>query len=128
MHLEVSFKNLRPRDEVKTRAQALFTKLEKFLDSASEASLLVNVEHGKAIIELVVRTAGETHLVTEEDDELRAAIDRTFHTMEVRLRRSKEKRIGRHRKGAPESDGFATDEVPPGMAAASAEGEASVPE
>jgi ribosome-associated translation inhibitor RaiA len=113
MHLEVSFKNLRPRDEVKTRAQALYSKLEKFLDPASEASLLVNVEHGKAILELVVRTAGETHLVTEEDDELRAALDRTFHTMEVRLRRSKEKRLsGRHRNSAPPTDGFAADDAP----------------
>jgi ribosomal subunit interface protein len=112
MHLEVSFKNLRPRDEIKARAQALFAKLEKFLDTASEATLLVNVEHGKAIMELVVRAGGETHLVTEEDDELRTALDRTFHTMEVRLRRAKEKRIGRHRKGAPDSDGFVADDAP----------------
>jgi len=128
MHLEVSFKNLRPRDEIKTRAQALYTKLEKFLDPASEATLLVNVEHGKAILELVIRTAGETHLVTEEDAELRAALDRTFHTMEVRLRRSKEKRVDRHRKGAPAEDGFATDEVPAGFSEAAADGEAGVPE
>jgi len=110
MHLEVSFKNLRPRDEVKTRAQALYSKLERFLDPASEATLLVNVEHGKAILELVVRTGGETHLVTEEDDELRTALDRSFHTMEDRLRRSKEKRLGRHRRSVPPEDGFASDD------------------
>jgi ribosomal subunit interface protein len=110
MHLEVSFKNLRPRDEIKTRAQALFAKLEKFLDAASESTLLVNVEHGKAILELVVRTGGETHLVTEEDDELRTALDRTFHTMEVRLRRAKEKRQGRRSKSVPPEDGFAVDD------------------
>lgn len=111
MHLEVSFKNLRPREEVKTRAQALYAKLEKFLDAASESSLLVNVEHGKAILELVVRTGGETHLVSEEDDELRAALDRTFHTMEVRLRRAKEKKLGRRTKSTPPPDGFAGDDA-----------------
>ena len=111
MHLEVSFKNLRPREEIRTRAQALYGKLERFLDPAAEGTLLVNVEHGKAILELVVRTGGETHLVTEEDDDLRTALDRTFHTMEVRLGRSKEKRVGRNRKSVPPEDGFVTDEV-----------------
>lgn len=110
MHLEVSFKNLRPRDEIRNRAQALYAKLERFLDPAAEATLLVNVEHGKAILELVVRTQGATHTVVEEDDELRAALDRTFHTMEIRLGRHKEKRVGRNRKSAPPEDGFATNE------------------
>ena len=54
--------------------------------------------------------SGETHLVTEEDDELRTALDRTFHTMEVRLRRAKEKRIGRRSKSVPPADGFAPDD------------------
>ena len=107
MHLEVSFRNLRPRDEVRVRALALFEKLERFLDSASEGSLVVAVEHDKAIMELVVRAAGETYTVTEEDDELRTALDRAFHTMEVALRRSKEKRLDRSRKSLPPEDGFA---------------------
>jgi ribosome-associated translation inhibitor RaiA len=106
MHLEVSFKNLRPRDEVRMRAQALFGKLERFLEPASTGTLLVNVEHGNAILELVVRAAGETHTVSESHSELRAALDKTFHTMEVRLRRAKERRLDRHRGGGPEVDGF----------------------
>lgn len=108
MHLEVSFRNLRARDEIKVRAQALYEKLERFLDSASEGSLVVAVEHDKAIMELVVRSGGEVHTVNEEDDELRTALDRAFHTMEVRLRRSKEKRQDRTRKSVPPEDGFAT--------------------
>jgi len=108
MHLEVSFRNLRARDEVKARAQALFEKLERFLDAASESNLVVAVEHGKAIMELVIRTGGEIHTVTEEDDELRTALDKVFHTMEVALRRSKERKLDRSRKSTPPADGFAS--------------------
>ncbi|MEZ4236545.1 MAG: HPF/RaiA family ribosome-associated protein [Myxococcota bacterium] len=106
MHLEVSFRNLRPRDEIKARAQALYDKMEKFLDPAAEAQLVVTVEHGNAILELVVRTNGEVHTVTEEDGELRPCLDRVFHTMEVRLRRSKERRLEHRRSVPPGEDGL----------------------
>lgn len=110
MHLEVSFRNLRARDEIKQRAQALYEKLERFLDAAAESQLVVAVEHGNAIMELVVRAGGEVHTVTEEDADLRSALDKVFHTMEVRLRRSKERRIDRGRKSVPPGDGFAPTE------------------
>lgn len=110
MHLEVSFRNLRARDEIKLRAQTLYDKLERFLDPAAEGQLVVTVEHGNAILELVVRTGGEVHTVTEEDTDLRSALDKVFHTMEVRLRRSKERRLDRTRKSVPPDDGFAPTE------------------
>lgn len=106
MHLEVTFRNLQPRDEIRSRAHALFAKLERFLDASSEGRLLVNVEHGQAILELVIHAHGSTHTTREEDEELRTALDKVFHTMEVRLRRSKEKRIDRGRRSAPAADGF----------------------
>jgi ribosomal subunit interface protein len=110
MHLEVSFRNLRPRDEVKARAQALYAKLERFLDASTESTLVVAVEHGKAIMELVIHAAGEVHTVKEEDDELRPTLDKVFHTMEVRLRRSKERRQDRARHTIPPEDGFVPTE------------------
>ena len=73
MHLEVTFKNLRPRDEVRQRAAALFGKLERFLDPASAGQLVVAVEHGQAEIELVLRAGGEIHTVSETHAELRTA-------------------------------------------------------
>lgn len=106
MHLEVTFKNLRARDEVRARAVALYEKLERFLDPHSDGSLVVSVEHGKALMELVVRAMGETHTVTEEHEELRTALDKAFHTMEVRLRRAKERRVDRSQGAGPQEDGF----------------------
>jgi ribosomal subunit interface protein len=105
MHLEVTFKNLKPREEVKKRAQALYKKLERFLDSASEGVLVLDVEHGQAILELVVTVKGEVHKAVEEDPELRAALDKVFHTMEIQLRRGKERRLAGRRE-VEEQDGF----------------------
>jgi ribosomal subunit interface protein len=109
MHLEVTFKNLRPRDEIRERAEALYAKLERFLEPAAQGTLVVAVEHAKAVVELVVTSHGETHTVIEEKGDLRTAIDMTFHTMDLRLRRAKERRADHHRAEAPEADGFAPE-------------------
>jgi ribosome-associated translation inhibitor RaiA len=107
MHLEVTFKNLRPRDEIRDRAEVLYAKLERFLEPASQATLVVAVEHGQAVLELVVTSHGETHTVVEEEGELRVALDKLFHTMDLRLRRAKERRADHHRAESPPNDGFA---------------------
>jgi ribosomal subunit interface protein len=106
MHLEVTFRNLSPREEVRKRADALFAKLHRFLDPASDAQLNVGVEHGKGIVELVCTSHGNVHKASEEDEDLRTALDRAFHTMETQLRRSKERRIDRHRGPGDAEDGF----------------------
>lgn len=98
MNFEVSFRNLRPRDEIRRRAHALFRKLQRFLDPAAEGSLVLGVEHDKAVLEIVVTTRGTTFKVAEEDDELRAALDKLFHTLEGQLRRAKERRLDRRRE------------------------------
>ena len=107
MHLEVTFKNIRPRDEIRDRAEVLYAKLERFLEPAAQATLVVAVEHGQAVLELVVTSHGETHTVVEEEGDLRATLDKLFHTMDLRLRRAKERRADHHRTEAPAADGFA---------------------
>ncbi|MEN0066298.1 MAG: HPF/RaiA family ribosome-associated protein [Myxococcota bacterium] len=111
MHLEVTFKNLRPRKEVRERAELLFGKLERFLEPASEGQLTVEIEHQDAIVELIVNAWGETHTVSHEEDDLRTSLDKVFHTMETRLRRHKERRVDARRVGAPEADGFTVAEI-----------------
>mgnify|MGYP000509773604 CR=1 FL=1 len=111
MHLEVTFKNLRPRDEIRQRAVALHDKLERFLDPAATSQLTVEVEHGRAILELVVHARGGSHKVDSEHEELRVALDKLFHTVEEKLRRSKEKRIDKHRRSRNPTDGFEGEEA-----------------
>ena len=111
MHLEVTFKNVKPRDEIKKRATALHKKLERFLDPASEGTLLVNVEHGNAVLELVITSHGDVHKAVEEDPELKASLDKVFHTMEIQLRRGKERRIA-GRRDVEQEDGFVPSEAP----------------
>jgi len=108
MHLEVTFRNLRPREEIRKRAQALFAKLEHFFEESTEAILAVGLDHGVTRTELTITSRGQTFQAHDEDEDLRTALDRTFHTIETSLRRAKEKRIDRKRRaGAPPVDGFA---------------------
>lgn len=100
MNFEVSFRNLQPRDEVRERADLLFGKLHRFLDPAAEASLTLAVEHGLVTAEAVLTSRGATYKVTEEDSDLRTAMDKAFHTLESQLRRAKERRMeGRRPEG-----------------------------
>jgi ribosomal subunit interface protein len=111
MYLEVTFRNLNPRDEVKKRAQALYKKVERFLDPAAKGEMVVGVEHGMAIIEAVVTSRGTTYKVKEEDPDLRTAIDRAMHQLENQLRRAKDRRTDRKGQGE-EVEGFEpVDEV-----------------
>lgn len=104
MQLQVSFRNLNARDEVRSRAQVLFDKLERFLDPAAEGQLTVAVEHGTAAIEVHVTSRGHVFKSNEEDEDLRTALDRAFHRLEMQLRRAKERRVDRHRRGSDEPE------------------------
>jgi len=111
MSIEVSFKGLKPRNEVRARAEALYKKLDRFLEPASEARLMIAVSHGNAVLELVVSKKGLTFKAEEEDGDLRTALDRLFHTMEGQLRRSKGRTVNRRRGPKEElSDGEATSD------------------
>ena len=116
MHLEVTFRNLNPREEVRRRAQALFDKLDRFLDPAAQAQMVVNVEHNLAVVEIVVTSRGTTYKSVEEDADLRTSLDRVMHAMEQQLRRAKEHRTAGRRDGAEQVDGFAADDEEPSAA------------
>lgn len=105
MSLKLSFRHMKPRDEVTKRCEALYGKLQRFLDPAAESHMTISVEHADAVVELIVNTRGETHKVREEHDDMRTAIDKLFHTAEIQLRRAKERRRA-HRRDVDELDGF----------------------
>lgn len=109
MQLDVTFRNVKPREEVRRRAHALYDKLQRFLDQSADGHVVIKSEHGKLLAELVVTTRGETYVAHEEDDDLRTAIDRMFHKMETSLRRGKDKRDARRRHPGDEGDGFVQD-------------------
>jgi ribosomal subunit interface protein len=106
MHLEVTFRNVKPREEIRRRGQALFAKLERFLDPSSEATLIIAAEHGVTSTDLTVSSRGQIFQAHEEDEDLRTSLDRTFHRVEHALRRAKERRVDRWQRGAEAPDGF----------------------
>jgi putative sigma-54 modulation protein len=107
MTLEITFRNLNPRDEIRKRANALYAKFEKFLDSAAEGHLVVNVEHNEAIAELIVSTHGQTFKAVETNEDLRTSMDKVFHNLEGQLRRNKDRRTNKKGvRGREPLDGF----------------------
>lgn len=121
MQLQVTFRGTKPRDEVRRRAETLFGKLERFLDAASEATVVVSREHGSFEVEITVHAHGRTFQAKDEDEDLRTALDRMFHTIETTLRRAKEKRDDRWKAGGDKPDGFVPggpeddEELAPGL-------------
>ena len=106
MHIEVTFRNLQPRAEIKKRVEVLFGKLHKFLDPSSEAQMNVAIEHSVAVVEIHVTAHGHTHKVSDEDADMRTVVDRVFHKLENQLRRNKERVKDHKHTGRPEEVGF----------------------
>jgi ribosomal subunit interface protein len=107
MQLEITYRNLSARDSIRMRAEALYQKLERFLEPAAEGQLVLSIEHSMAVSELVVSSHGQTFKAEEEDAELRTSMDRMFHVMEGKLRRAKERRQehrGRRNRGDEQAE------------------------
>lgn len=111
MHLEVTFRNLRPREEVRRRGQVLYAKLERFLDPSADASLVITREHGVFRADLTIASKRALHQVHEEHDDLRTALDRSFHRIETAVRRTKERGTARRHEGARRPEGFVREPV-----------------
>ena len=111
MNLDVTFRNLRPRDEIRRRGDVLFGKLERFLDPAADGQMVVSIEHHEAIVEVVVTTLGHVCKAEERSDDLRTAMDKAFHGVEEQLRRLKGKRTGHRGRGQEREDGFVVEAV-----------------
>lgn len=111
MQLEVTFRRLNPRDEVRRRAETLFSKFDRFLDPAAEGQLVITVEHQDAISELVVISRGQTFKARHVDEQLRTSIDQVFHNMEEQLRRFKDKRTDRRGRQPVAAEGLAAADM-----------------
>ena len=81
MNLDVTFRNLRPRDEIRRRGDVLFGKLERFLDPAADGQMVVSIEHHEAIVEVVVTTLGHVCKAEERSDDLRTAMDKALQPL-----------------------------------------------
>lgn len=112
MNLEVTFRHMNARPEIRKRADALFAKLHRFLDESADGQLVITSEAGGLEVELVVTNRGATAKASESDDDMRTALDRAFHRIEDQLRRGKEKALGKRRRSLPppQEDGGASDE------------------
>jgi len=106
MSLEVSFRHMKPREEIRRRATALYGKLERFLDPSAEGSLVISFEHSVPAAEAHISAWGQVFKAESDDADLRTSIDRIFHTLENSLRRAKTRRVDAWQKGSGREDGF----------------------
>lgn len=114
MDLHVTFRNLNPRDEIRRRGEALYAKLDRFLDPAAEGQMVVSIEQHEAIVEVIVTARGQVSKAEVRDEDLRTAMDKAFHTVEEQLRRQKDRRNSgkRARRREPET-GFVVEAEEP---------------
>jgi ribosomal subunit interface protein len=99
MQLSMTFRNTEGRKSIQKRAEALFEKLLRFLDESSEGKLSVNFVRDSYDVQLVVVRGKDLCKSEARDSDLRTAVDRAFHVMEVQLRRAKERRLSKRKSG-----------------------------
>lgn len=118
MNLDVTFRNLNPRDEIRARGEALYGKLDRFLDPAADGHMIVSIEQHEAIVEVVVSTRGHVAKAEERHADLRTSMDKAFHSVEEQLRRFKDKRTEKRARGREKESGFVVEELTSDEAAA----------
>ena len=101
MRLDVTFRNMKPSDRVRDRAEKKFLKVAKHLREPIEADLVLKVEKHRHSAELRVSGAGETFKAHEATEDLYATIDLIMTKLERTVRRAKERSIDREKASEP---------------------------
>ena len=102
MRLDITFRNMKPSDRVRERAEKKFQKVAKHLREPIEADLVLKVEKHRHSAELKVSGNGETFTAHEATEDLYATIDGIMTKIERTVRRAKERAIDRQHAAGPE--------------------------
>ena len=85
--------------ELRAFAQQRLEKFEKFARDIHEVHLTVTAEKFRTTAEITLRLNHHELVSKQEADEMKMAIDQAADGIENQLRRFKEKRVGRQRRG-----------------------------
>jgi len=100
MQVSVTFKNIDPSDALKAYATKKLERIDKLLDSPSEASVVFSVEKIRHITELNVTSGRTTVHATETSEGMYASIDLAVDKIKQQLAKSK-KKIQARKSGNP---------------------------
>jgi putative sigma-54 modulation protein len=99
MRLDITFRNLKPDEELRQVVSRRLEKVSRFLRPPIEAHVVLHEEKHRQLVEVSVSGAGEAaHVASAESDDMRTAIDMVMHKIESSLRRSHDRRVD-HRRG-----------------------------
>ena len=91
MHVEFTGRHYTLDDEIRQYSEKKLEKLEKFVDEPVEAHLILEIEHERAVAELVVYHRHGTLQATQEAEEMKDAILAVIETVTKQARRSRQK-------------------------------------
>lgn len=95
MQVSVTFKHLEPSDAVRSYAEEKVKKVNKYVDNAIEANVVLSVQKFRHIAEVNLMANGVPVSGTEETEDMYSSIDKVMDKIEKQLRRHKD-RIKKH--------------------------------
>ena len=105
MDIAVTFRHMEPADSLRTYAEEKISKIQKYLDSPSEAHIVLTVEKFRHLADVTLSLDGTTIKGVEETEDMYSAIDQVMDKIEKQVKRYRSKIRGRrsdNRKGETE--------------------------
>ncbi len=107
MDIAVTFRHMEPADSLRTYAEEKISKIQKYLDSPSEAHIVLTVEKFRHLADVTLSLDGTTIKGVEETEDMYSAIDQVMDKIEKQVKRYRSKirdRRSENRKGEMEAE------------------------
>ena len=91
MDITVTFRHMEPTESLKTYAEEKVSKINKILDSPSEAHIVMGVEKFRHIADVTLSVNGARIKAVEETGDMYSALDRVMDKIEIQVKRHRSK-------------------------------------
>ena len=91
MDITVTFRHMEPTEGLKTYAEEKVSKINKILDSPSEAHIVLGVEKFRHMADVTFSVNGARIKAVEETGDMYSAIDRVMDKIETQVKRHRSK-------------------------------------
>lgn len=96
MHMNITFRHLDPIDSLKNYAQEKVARVNKYLDSATEAHVVLSLERHLHHADITIHSGTYVLRGREKSEDMYASIDLAMDKIERQLKRYKEKLKSHH--------------------------------
>ena len=110
MQLSVTFRHMEPSDALKNYARDKISRVEKYLDSALDAHVVLSVEKFRHIADVTILSDGLKINGQEQTEDMYSAIDQVMDKVENQVKKHIGK-IRRHRGDSAKAEENALDEA-----------------